>query len=213
MSAGRSVIPALYTLLYMTTAYAYHSHYVYTWLNTERLPIRVPAIQYIMLVQRWIVGKIHDPTAFPTDSPFGTSGSSFEASYPSTVSASGSNRPIPAGPTTLTRTLSDLSGRNWFGKAEGFPETFLGDVKTAWRQMFRIYAHLYHAHFENPFWHLSKHCHQDLNSAFCYFVSVGKLYGLLKEADLEPMVPLINIWILNGSIPADCVNQVQSIGQ
>ncbi|KAL8839405.1 MAG: hypothetical protein Q9170_001744 [Blastenia crenularia] len=186
-------------------------HYTYTWLNTDRTPVRVPASQYIMLVQRWIVGKIQDPTAFPTDSPFGSSTSSFEASYP-TPNVPGAQRPIPAGPTTLTRTLSDLSGRSWFGKSAGFPESFLGDVRTAWRQMFRIYAHLYHAHFIEPYWHL-KHSCNDLNSAFSFFASVGKLYGLLKDHDLEPMQPLINVWVANGSIPAECANGAQSIAQ
>ncbi|KAI4144650.1 MAG: hypothetical protein L6R39_004096 [Caloplaca ligustica] len=190
-------------------------HYVYTWLNNERQPIRVPASQYIMLVQRWIVGKIHDPVAFPTDSPFGPASSSFEATYPSVVptTSGSSNKPIPAGPTTLNRTLSDLSGRDWFGKSVGFPETFLGDVRTAWRQMFRIYAHLYHSHFVDPFWHLNKSCCPDLNSSFCFFVSVGKLYGLLTDRDLEPMQELINIWVGNGSIPGDCANGAYAVAQ
>ncbi|KAL9597271.1 MAG: hypothetical protein Q9219_005252 [cf. Caloplaca sp. 3 TL-2023] len=183
--------------------------HTYTWLNTERQAIYVPASQYIMLVQRWIVGKIHDQTAFPTDSPFGTNASSFEASYPSPNIPS-SQRPIPAGPTTLNRTLSDLSGRTWFGKAAGFPETFQNDVRTAWRQMCRIYAHLYHAHFIEPFWHI-KHACNDLNSAFSFFASVGKLYGLLKDSDLEPMQPLVNIWTANGTIPPDCSNGAQTI--
>ncbi|KAL8714279.1 MAG: hypothetical protein Q9225_006609 [Loekoesia sp. 1 TL-2023] len=163
-------------------------------------------------MQRWIVGKIHDPNAFPTDSPFGTSAPSFEASYP-TPNIPGSQRPIPAGPTTLNRTLSDLSGRNWFGKAAGFPETFTSDVRTAWRQMFRIYAHLYHAHFIEPFWHIHKNACNDLNSAFSFFASVGKLFGLLGDRDFEPMQPLINIWVANGSIPADCASGAQDIVQ
>ncbi|KAL9029468.1 MAG: hypothetical protein Q9196_002290 [Gyalolechia fulgens] len=187
-------------------------HITYTWLNNEGNPIPVPACQYIMLVQRWVVSKIHDPIAFPTDSPFGTSTASSEASYPSNITASSSQRPIPAGPTTLNRTLSDLSGRDWFGKAAGFPEAFLSDVRTAWRQMFRIYAHLYHGHYLEPFWHIKNACN-NLNSAFCFFASVGKLYGLLGERDLEPMVPLINIWVANGSIPADCASGAQSIAQ
>lgn len=190
------------------------SHYVYTWLNTERQPIRVPASQYIMLVQRWIVGKIHDPVAFPTDSPFGPNAPSFEATYPSTAgSSTGSNKPIAAGPTTLNRTLSDLSGRDWFGKAAGFPESFLSDVRTAWRQMFRIYAHLYHSHFIDPFWHINKSCCPDLNSSFCFFVSVGKLYGLLTDRDLEPMQELVNIFVANGSIPSDCANGALIVAQ
>ncbi|KAL8771117.1 MAG: hypothetical protein Q9209_003288 [Squamulea sp. 1 TL-2023] len=180
-------------------------HYTYTWLNNERKPIPVPACQYIALVQRWIVGKIHDNHAFPTDSPYGRTAPSPETSYPTSVGTEQEGRkPIPAGPTTLNRTLSDLAGREWVGKGAGFPESFLGDVRTAWRQMFRIYAHLYHAHFINPFWHIHNPNYMDLNSSFCYFVSVGKLFGLIGDRDLEPMQGLIDIWTSNGSIPQDC---------
>ncbi|KAL8917254.1 MAG: hypothetical protein Q9172_005929 [Xanthocarpia lactea] len=189
-------------------------HYTYTWLNHERKPIPVPACQYIALVQRWIVGKIHDPVAFPTESPFGNPGTSFESSYPTTVGTDQEGKkPIPAGPTTLNRTLSDLSGRDWVGKSAGFPESFLSDVRTAWRQMFRIYAHLYHAHFLNPFWHIHSPNYMDLNSSFCYFVGVGKLFGLIGDRDLEPMQDLIDIWTSNGSIPADCSNGAFAITQ
>ncbi|KAL8736305.1 MAG: hypothetical protein Q9166_000460 [cf. Caloplaca sp. 2 TL-2023] len=187
-------------------------HYTYTWLNNERKPIPVPACQYIALVQRWIVGKVQDPVAFPTNSPFGTSAPSFESAYPSALGNDG-KKPIPAGPTTLNRTLTELTGRDWVGKAAGFPESFLGDVRTAWRQMFRIYAHLYHAHFIDPFWHVNAQTCSDLNSSFCYFVSVGKLFGLIGDRDLEPMQPLINIWATNGSIPADCANGAFAIAQ
>ncbi|CAL8583740.1 hypothetical protein XPA_009359 [Xanthoria parietina] len=189
-------------------------HYIYTWLNNERKPIPVPACQYIALVQRWIVGKIHDPVAFPTDSPFGRTAPSFESSYPSTAGTDqGGRKPIAAGPTTLSRTLSDLAGQDWVGKSAGFPESFLSDVRTAWRQMFRIYAHLYHAHFINPFWHIHNPNYMDLNSSFCYFVSVGKLFGLIGERDLEPMQDLIDIWNSNGSIPTDCANGAFAITQ
>ncbi|KAL8773636.1 MAG: hypothetical protein Q9203_004349 [Teloschistes exilis] len=189
-------------------------HYTYTWLNNDRTPIRVPACQYIALVQRWIVGKIHDPVAFPTADPFGASAPSFESAYPSTAPAGSLNdnrSPIAMPPTSLNRTLSDLSGRDWIGKPMGFPENFINDVRTAWRQMFRIYAHMYHSHFVEPYYDLSLTL--DLNSAFCYFISVGKLFGLLSDRDLEPMQELIDIWVTHGSIPADCARGASAINQ
>ncbi|KAL8691975.1 MAG: hypothetical protein Q9218_002899 [Villophora microphyllina] len=189
-------------------------HYTYTWLNNDRTPIRVPASQYIALVQRWIVGKIQDPVAFPTADPFGSGASSFEAAYPSNIPPGGvKDSPIAVGPTSLNRTLSDLSGRDWIGKSMGFPETFINDVRTAWRQMFRMYAHLYHSHFIEPFWHINQPNTQDLNSSFSYFVSVGKLFGLLSDRDLEPMQELIDIWVANGSIPPDCNRGASAINQ
>ena len=171
--------------------------HTYTWLNNEKVPIKVPACQYISLVQRWIVGKMDDPKAFPTDNITGSS-STYASGSLNTAHA---NTPIAAGPTTSTAPLSTLAGRNWLGKSAGFPETFYGDLKTFFRQIFRLYAHLYHSHWVDPFWHLSKFT--DLNSCFVHFITVAKLFNLLSDKDMEPMQPLIDIWIANGSIPAD----------
>ncbi|SLM38197.1 Mob1/phocein [Lasallia pustulata] len=172
----------------------------YTWLTNERTPVEVSASKYITLVQRWIVAKLHDPNAFPTDAPTGT-----ESTYASGgVNTPGATTPIPMRATTLTTPLSTLAGRDWVGKAAGFPETFFGDLKTIFRQIFRVYAHLYYSHWENPFWHIN--AHRDLNSTFVHFITVAMLFGLLSTRDMEPMQPLIDIWIANGSIPADAAN-------
>lgn len=180
--------------------------HTYTWLNNEKIPIKVPASQYISLVQRWIVGKIHDPKAFPTDNPTGSA-----TTYASGgLNTPGANIPIAMGPTKLTTPLSTLSGHDWVGKSSGFPETFFGDCKTCFRQIFRLYAHLYHSHWVDPFWHMTNGTNSngwtDLNSCFVHYISVAKLFGLLSEKDMEPMQPLIDIWIANGSIPADAAN-------
>lgn len=166
-------------------------------------PVKVPAEQYIKLVQRWIVGKLSDPRVFPTDSP-----TSNPATYASGgLNTPGATSPIAAGPTALNASLSTLAGREWVGKNAGFPESFFNDCKTIFRQLFRVYAHLYHAHWIDPFWHMTDgslaHGWTDLNSCFVHFITVSKLFGLLTEKDLEPMQPLIDIWISNGSIPPD----------
>ena len=177
----------------------YRSH-TYTWLNNEKVPIKVPACQYISLVQRWITGKLSDPKAFPTDNITGSATTYASASLNST----NANNPIAAGPTTLNVPLSTLAGRDWVGKSAGFPETTLNDVKTCFRQIFRLYAHLYHSHWVEPFWHLSRTT--DLNSCFVHFLTVTKLFDLLSDKDMEPMQPLIDIWVDNRSIPADAAN-------
>lgn len=182
------------------------SSHTYTWLNNERKPVKVPACQYISLVQRWIVGKIHDPIAFPIDDP--TSAATTFAS--GGLNTPGANTPIAMGPTTLNAPLSVLVGSDWVGKRAGFPETFFADCKTSFRQIFRIYAHLYHSHWIDPFWHMTNGTNSngwtDLNSCFVHYVTTAKLYGLLSDKDMEPMQPLIDIWIKNGSIPADAAN-------
>ena len=162
----------------------FDSH-TYTWLDHKKDPVPVSAPQYICLVQRWMNGKIHDPKAFPTETPSGSVGTN-----------------VPG--------AMDPDGRDWIGKSAGFPETFLHDCRTCFRQIFRIYAHLYHSHWVDPFWHLSGQNNgqgwTDLNSCFVHFCTVAKLYGLLADRDAEPMQPLIDIWIANGSIPAEAAN-------
>ena len=112
------------------------------------------------------------------------------------------------GPTTPNGTGSALASRNWIGRSAGFPENFFTDIKTIFRQIFRIYAHIYHSHWVDPFWHITgsnppSSGWTDLNSCFVHFITVAKLFGLLSEKDLEPMQPLIDIWVGNGSIPPD----------
>lgn len=41
--------------------------HTYTWLDQQKRPIKIPACQYILLVQKWIEGKFDDRTLFPID--------------------------------------------------------------------------------------------------------------------------------------------------
>lgn len=148
--------------------------------------------------------KISDPKAFPTD-PTTISVSS----YASGSMTPTNEAPIAAGPTTIDTSLSQLAGRDWVGKGAGYPETFLHDVRTCFRQMFRIYAHLYHSHWIDPFWHLS--LTPDLNSQFVHFYSVGKLYGLLSDKDTVPLQSLIDLFVSNAFIPADAAKSACAI--
>lgn len=171
----------------------------------------VSASQYISLVQRWLNAKVHDPKAFPTDAP-GTTSSTYASG---SVTTPASETPIAAGPTNLNAPLSQLAGKDWIGRDAGFPESFYNDCRTCFRQMFRIYAHIYHSHWIDPFWNLSSSSTSqgwtDLNSCFVHFCTVAKLYGLLTEKDVEPMQPLIDLWIANGSIPPAAANEESKI--
>src|SRR5213080_2543164 len=100
------------------------SGHTYTWLDNNKKPIKIPAIQYINLVQKWIVGKINDPSIFPTDSVSPTSSA---ATYASGSLTPLSTQPQPLGPTSLNASLSQLTGRDWIGKSSGFPENFESD--------------------------------------------------------------------------------------
>lgn len=149
----------------------------YTWLNRNMEPVEVPAYEYITLMQRWISGKIDDTKIFPTDA------------------AGVSYAPNPA--FTSAAVVPD----EWLGHRSGFPRDFGSICQTIFLQMFRVYAHLYHAHFVDPFYHLN--LEKQLNSCFSHFILTATTLDLLKPHDLEPMQPLIDLWAANGTFPAE----------
>ncbi|KAK0823498.1 hypothetical protein LTR73_008497 [Friedmanniomyces endolithicus] len=145
----------------------------YTWIDTNRNPINLPAPTYIKHIQTWVTGKIQDYSIFPTDT--------FSSAPP---------LPSPA--------QLQADPNNWLGKTSGFPQRFETECKNMYKQMFRCYAHLYWQHWLF-FWDTS--CHRELNTCFMHFASVGIIYGLLSEKDAEPMQPLIDLWVKQGVMP------------
>ena len=175
----------------------------YTWLENGR-PAKIPAPAYILRVQKWIVGKIQDTKIFPTEPPLSVAA----GTYPSGDTAmSPVTTPIAMPPTNLNASLSSLSGANndWVGKASGFPQNYHQDLKSIIKQMFRCYSHLYHNHWDNPFWHINRHL--ELNSCFVHFTTVAMYYDLLPKKDMEPLQPLIDIFIREKVIPPEAVQQ------
>ncbi|KAI9796480.1 MAG: hypothetical protein M1833_006148 [Piccolia ochrophora] len=171
----------------------------YTWLDRATGQIRtLTAPQYIALVQSWIAKKILDATTFPTEPISFSQPNTFMSGGLDTPSA---NTPIAAGPTKLSSSLSTLAGRDWVGKAIGFPENFFTDCQAIYKQMYRVYSHLYWAHFEKPFYHMD--LERSLNSAFMHFVTVGTEFDLLSSKDLEPMQALLDKWVAMGVIPKE----------
>lgn len=78
-----------------------------------------------------------------------------------------------------------------------FPPHFMGVLKNIYRQMFRIFAHIYHNHFDK-FVHLSMEAHW--NSFFAHFISFGKDFDLLERREMEPLAPLISSMEAQGKI-------------
>ncbi|KAK2735997.1 hypothetical protein FQN57_000890 [Myotisia sp. PD_48] len=170
----------------------------YTWLVDGRAAM-ISAPKFIGRVEKWIVSKIHDPVMFPTD-PVSTSPVNFDTVDPSTGSL------IPSSSSTTPDSDPSLPGaaaQDWIGKASGFPPTFYKDCQGIMKQMFRCYAHLYHGHWENPFWHINKH--EVLNMCFVHFVTVAKYYKLVSDKEFEPMQPLIDIYIKQEKIPPEAL--------
>jgi len=118
-------------------------------------------------------GKIQDQSIFPTDN--------FSVAPPLPRPADAAHDPS-----------------HYLGKTSGFPARFEGEVKNMYKQMLRCYAHLYWQHWLT-FWELG--AHRELNTCFVHFVNVGRSYDLFAEKDLEPMAPLVQLWIQQGILP------------
>ncbi|SCU90954.1 LANO_0D10352g1_1 [Lachancea nothofagi CBS 11611] len=69
-----------------------------------------------------------------------------------------------------------------------FPPNFVQDIQRILIQMFRIFAHMYHHHFDKII-HLSLEAHW--NSLFAHFISFAKEYNLVDRKDMYPLGPLI----------------------
>ena len=181
------------------------SSLTYTWLENGR-PAKIPAPSYIIRVQRWIVGKIHDEKVFPTTPPQNIAFTAY-ASGDVDSTPNSALTPIGAGPTNLNQSLTSLAGNQeeWIGKSSGFPQQYHQDVKSIIKQMFRCYAHLYHCHWDNPFWHINRHL--ELNSCFVHFITVAMYYDLLPKKDMEPLQGLVDIFVAQGVVPKEAVQQ------
>lgn len=152
------------------------SNHSYTWLNSRHEPIELPAYEYITLMQRWISGKIDDTAIFPSD-PAGTSFA------------------------PVAQEQAPDASEDWTGKRSGFPKDFVGICRTVFLQMFRVYAHLYWAHFLEPFYHLN--LEKQLNSCFSHFILTATTLDLLRPEDIEPMKPLVDMWAADGTLPPE----------
>jgi hypothetical protein len=70
--------------------------------------------------------------------------------------------------------LTPRSGRD-------FPQSFAYTAKHIYKHLFRVFAHLYHAHFETIL-HLSIEAH--FNSLFAHFLAFGREFDLLVMKEL-----------------------------
>ncbi|KAK5047906.1 hypothetical protein LTR84_006094 [Exophiala bonariae] len=175
----------------------------YTWLENGR-PAKIPAPSYIVRVQRWIVGKIHDQNVFPTDPPPTIAATTYASGDMGSNPASATT-PIALPPSNQSLTSLSAGQDDWIGKASGFPQQYHQDVKSIIKQMFRCYAHLYHCHWDSPFWHINRHL--ELNSCFVHFITVAMYYDLLPKKDMEPLQGLVDIFVAQGVVPKEAVHQ------
>ncbi|KAJ3277906.1 Maintenance of ploidy protein mob2, partial [Borealophlyctis nickersoniae] len=112
----------------------------YTWTDSHRRSIKVPAPQYVDYVMTWVQNILNDESVFPTK-----------------------------------------------GGAD-FPPTFLNAIRLIFKQLFRVFAHMYHAHVEEIL-HMSAERH--LNTLFAHFVCFAKEFELVEKKELAPLAEFI----------------------
>lgn len=151
----------------------------YTWLNRNHEPVELPAYEYMTLMQRWMSGKMDDPALFPTD--------------PDTVSF--------AIHPEYTSNAAQQGPDEWLGARSRFPKQLGGTCQLIFRQIFRVYAHLYWDHFVEPFYHLN--LEKQLNSCFSHFILTATTLEMLQPSELEPMQYLIDLWAADGTFPPE----------
>lgn len=69
-----------------------------------------------------------------------------------------------------------------------FPRDFQIHVRGACKQMFRVFGHIYHSHYDKIL-HMS--CEGHLNTLFAHFYSFCKEFDLLEKKELAPMADFI----------------------
>jgi len=76
-----------------------------------------------------------------------------------------------------------------------FPLTFQQTVRGIFKQLIRVFAHIYHSHYDKV---LSLCQEGHFNSLFAHFVSFGREFDLLDKKDIVPLQDLIDIMDGNG---------------
>ncbi|KAL0554494.1 hypothetical protein IC582_008416 [Cucumis melo] len=69
-----------------------------------------------------------------------------------------------------------------------FPPNFKDVVKTIFKRLFRVYAHIYHSHFQKIV-SLKEEAH--LNTCFKHFILFTHEFGLIDKKELAPLQELI----------------------
>ncbi|KAI8992440.1 Mob1/phocein [Pilobolus umbonatus] len=82
-------------------------------------------------------------------------------------------------------------------KTGEFPRELPSIVKRMFSQMFRLFAHIYHEHYDRVLC-LNEESH--FNSLFAHFISFAREFDLLEKKDIQPLIELIDVMIKNGII-------------
>lgn len=69
-----------------------------------------------------------------------------------------------------------------------FPRSFLDTVRTIFKRLFRVYAHIYHSHWDMM---VTLGAEAHLNTCFKHFVYFTQAFQLIDSKELAPLEELI----------------------
>jgi len=69
-----------------------------------------------------------------------------------------------------------------------FPKNFLNVVKVIFKRLFRVYAHIYHTHFQHI---MNLRAEYHLNTCFKHFIYFIDQFNLVDQKELAPLAELI----------------------
>ncbi|CEP09783.1 hypothetical protein [Parasitella parasitica] len=78
-----------------------------------------------------------------------------------------------------------------------FPREFPQLIRRIFGQLFRLFAHIYHHHYDKI---LCLYEEPHLNSLFAHFISFAKEFDLLEKKEIQPLQELIDAMMKDGII-------------
>lgn len=78
-----------------------------------------------------------------------------------------------------------------------FSKELIPVIKRMFVEMFRLFAHIYHEHYDKV---LSLNEEPHFNSLFAHFISFSKEFDLLERKELQPLSELIEVMLKNDVI-------------
>ncbi|XP_018603696.1 MOB kinase activator 1A-like isoform X1 [Scleropages formosus] len=146
--------------------------YEYHWADGTNIkkPIKCSAPKYIDYLMTWVQDQLDDETLFPSKI-----GELYQRLKP---------LKIPLSHLLLIlhiRLASHSTG-------VPFPKNFMSVAKTILKRLFRVYAHIYHQHFDSVI-QLQEEAH--LNTSFKHFIFFVQEFNLIDRRELAPLQDLI----------------------
>ncbi|NXE17195.1 MOB1A kinase, partial [Lophotis ruficrista] len=144
--------------------------YEYHWADGTNIkkPIKCSAPKYIDYLMTWVQEQLDDETLFP--------------------SKIGKRGCVTLRDRDAADPTEGLTRARWCVSGIPFPRNFLSVARTIVKRLFRVYAHIYHQHFDSVM-QLQEEAH--LNTSFKHFIFFVQEFNLIDRRELAPLQELI----------------------